>query len=66
MGRLMRLLMMFGPMLFRMYNKWSAKRARQSVEQPQAQAHNEQMPNEGEVDVKYKDKDVKYDDDEFV
>ncbi len=60
----MRLLMMFGPMAYRMYSKWSAKNKRQSVDQPQA--HTEQMPKEGEVDIKYKDKDVKYDGDEFV
>lgn len=60
----MRYLIMFGPMLFRMYNKWSAKRARKEVEQPTV--HNEQMPKDGEVNPKYKDKDVKYDGDEFV
>ena len=61
MGRLMRMLMMFGPMLYRMYTKWSAKNARQSVDQSQAST-----PPEGEVDPKYKDKDIKHDGDEFV
>ena len=60
---LMRMLMMFGPMLYRMYSKWAAKNQRQqSVEQPESTAHN-QNP---EVDVKPKDRDIKHDGDEFV
>jgi len=62
MGRWMRYLIMFGPMLFRMFNKWQAKRnnAPRQV--------NQEIPpqKEGEANPKYKDRDVKYDGDEFV
>lgn len=63
MGRLMRYLIMFGPMVYRMYSKWAAKnKSQKSVQQPESTAHN-QNP---EVNIKQKNKDVKFDGDEFV
>ena len=67
MGRYMRYLIMFGPMAYRMYTKWASKNKKKSIEQPRPQTHTEQQsPQNGEVNVKYKEKDVKYDGDEFV